>query len=173
MNSKTNLKRIVIGVDPAVSTNFQSAETGIIVAGIDEDNTAYVLEDLSGKLGPSAWAGRVIDAYWQYEADRVVTEVNQGGDLVEYTLRSLDPNVSFKSVRATRGKVVRAEPIVALYEQERVFHVQCFNKLEDQMCNFTGEGKESADRLDALVWALTELLVKPEEVVVRPMVWSM
>ncbi len=154
-----NLKRIVIGVDPAVSAQLHSAETGIIVAGIDEHNIGYVLEDLSGKFGPTEWAKRVIEAYWRYEADRVVAEINQGGDLVEHTLRHIDPNVSFKSVRAMRGKMIRAEPIVALYEQRRIFHMYPFKELEKQMCTFTAHGKGAADRMDALVWAITELMI--------------
>ncbi|HCI49123.1 MAG: hypothetical protein A2621_02115 [Alphaproteobacteria bacterium RIFCSPHIGHO2_01_FULL_41_14] len=164
-------RRVVIGVDPAVTHHENSDETGIIVAGLGRDNNFYVLEDLSGRYRPTEWAERVAMAYEEYGADRVVAEVNQGGDLVEATLRMVDPRLSYKGVRATRGKLVRAEPIAALYEKKRVFHRQCFQKLEDQMCRFTGVREESSpDRLDALVWALTELALSAPG---RPTAWSL
>jgi phage terminase large subunit-like protein len=155
------LKRIVIGVDPAVTASGKSDETGIIVAGLGYNGCAYVLDDLSGTYSPSGWSMVVIKAYWDYEVDRVVAEINQGGDMVESILRMSDPEVSYKGVRATRGKLVRAEPISALYEQKRVFHVKCFPVLENQMCAFTGRDIKSPDRVDALVWALTELMITP------------
>ena len=169
---KTYLKRIVIGVDPAVTASGKSDETGIIVAGLGYNGFAYVLDDLSGTYSPSGWSVAVIKAYWDYEADRVVAEINQGGDMVESILRMSDSEVSYKGVRATRGKLVRAEPIVALYEQRRVFHVKCFPVLENQMCSFTGRDIKSPDRVDALVWALTELMITPvgEE---NAQVWSL
>ena len=152
------LKRVVIGVDPAITHHENSDETGIIV-----DNNFYVLDDLSGRYRPTEWAEKVVDAYDHYKADRVVAEVNQGGDLVEATLRMVDRRLSYRGVRATRGKIVRAEPIAALYEKKKVFHRQCFQKLEDQMCRFTGERTEgSPDRLDALVWAMTELALSAD-----------
>lgn len=163
--------RIVIGVDPAMTHHENSDETGIIVAGLGVDNHFYVLDDLSGRYRPTEWAEKVGEAYAYYKADRVVAEVNQGGDLVEATLRLVHRRLSYKGVRATRGKIVRAEPIAALYEKGRVFHRQCFQKLEDQMCRFTGERHEgSPDRLDALVWALTELALSPDAPG-RPKVW--
>ena len=158
-NFEQVMRRIVIGVDPAVTHQSTSDETGIIVAGLGVDDHYYVLEDLSGRLRPLEWAARVVAAYHKYKAERVVAEVNQGGDLVESTLRVMDPRISFKGVRASKGKVVRAEPVAALYEQGRVFHRHCFLQLEKQMCAFTGDPKAggSPDRLDALVWALSEL----------------
>jgi phage terminase large subunit-like protein len=155
------LRRIVVAIDPAVSNNEGSDETGIIVAGIAADKHIYVLEDLSGKFAPHQWAAKAIDAYRRHKADRIVAEVNNGGQMVEGTLRSVDYRVSFKSVHASRGKVVRAEPISALYEQRKVHHVGALDKLEDQMCNFTSDFDRSKsgspDRVDALVWAGTEL----------------
>lgn len=157
------LDRIVVAVDPAVTSAAGSDETGIVIAGIKKgrngaDSHYYVLEDATMKGTPSEWAKAVTDAYWYYNADRVVAEVNNGGDLVEQNIRSADRQVSFKAVRATRGKVLRAEPIAALYERGLVHHVGEFPLLEDQMCNYTGEPDEkSPDRMDALVWALTML----------------
>ncbi|MDR0631537.1 MAG: terminase family protein [Holosporales bacterium] len=150
--------RIVIAVDPAVTYNASSDETGIIVAGRDASGVAFVLEDVSGQYHPHAWGQLVVEKFHQYGADRVVAEVNQGGDLVEEVIRSFDSVIPYSGVRATRGKFVRAEPISALYEQSRVFHAQVFSKLEDQMCNFApGESEKSPDRVDALVWGMTEL----------------
>lgn len=156
------LRRIVVAVDPAVSSNEDSDETGIVVAGLGEDGHGYVLEDLSLIASPAQWAKVVIKAYADRKADRVVAEVNQGGDLVEANLRTVDPNVSFLAVRASKGKHTRAEPIAALYEQERVHHVGGLPKLEDQLCGWNPATSDSPDRLDALVWALTELLLHPE-----------
>lgn len=154
--------RIVIGVDPAVTSYAHSDETGIIVVGRTEIGETYILEDLSCQGSPHFWATRIVEAYHYYKADRVVGEVNQGGDLVENLLRSLDPTISFKGVRATRGKSVRAEPIVALYEQGKIFHLKPFSQLEEQMCTYIpGKSKKSPDRMDALVWALTDLCLQP------------
>jgi phage terminase large subunit-like protein len=167
-----NLKRIVIAIDPATTHHENSDETGIIVAGINGDNSAYVLEDLSGRLSPGDWGQRVVDAYWRLKADRVVAEVNKGGDLVERILRSIDPTIPFKAVRATRGKSTRAEPITALYEQRRVFHARPLGLLESQLCDYIpGITSKSPDRLDAMVWALTDLLLESES---NPMLklWS-
>jgi predicted phage terminase large subunit-like protein len=152
------LKRIVVAIDPAVSTSESSDETGIIVAALGADEHGYVLHDASGKFQPVDWARKAIALYRQYGADRVVAEVNQGGDMVETTLRSVDANVPFRGVHAKRGKILRAEPVSALYEQGRVHHVGCFPELEDQMATFAG-GNDSPDRLDALVYAIKELMV--------------
>ncbi len=157
-----DLRRIVVAVDPAVSNNEGSDETGIVVAGISADKHVYVLEDLSGRYAPHEWAAKAIEAYRRHKADRIIAEVNNGGAMVEATIRAVDPLASFKSVHASRGKVVRAEPIAAQYEQRRVHHVGNFSTLEDQMCAFTsdfdrGRSGYSPDRVDALVWALTEL----------------
>lgn len=159
-----SLARICIGVDPAVTSEIESAETGIVVGARDfrEPCHFYVFEDASIEMAsPDKWAQRVIDTYKTWSADRVAGETNNGGDLVEAILRVKDPNVSFHKVTATRGKTRRAEPISALYEQGRVHHVGTFAKLEDQMCAFdptleTSDGL-SPDRMDALVWMLTEL----------------
>lgn len=158
-----NYQRIVIAIDPATTHHDQSDETGIIVAAITADQTAYVLEDLSGRYSPADWGQRVTQAYWRYKADRVVAEVNKGGDMVERIVRSLDPHVSYRAVRATRGKGTRAEPIAALYEQGKVFHTRPHTLLETQLCEYIpGITSKSPDRLDALVWALTDLLLDKE-----------
>jgi phage terminase large subunit-like protein len=125
-----------------------------------------VLADISGRYPPTQWARLVINAYTTHGADRIVAEVNNGGDIVEATLRVVDPNVAFTAVHASRGKVVRAEPVAALYEQGRVHHIGTFPQLEDQMTSFTSDIDRAAagyspDRVDALVWAFSELLVEP------------
>lgn len=156
------LRRIVVAVDPAVTSGSGSDETGIVVAGRDGGTGFWVLEDLTGRLSPDLWARRVADAYARVRADTVVCEVNQGGDLVAATLRTVDPGLPVRAVRATRGKRLRAEPVAALYEQGRVRHAGVFEALEDQMTRFTGApGDGSPDRLDALVWALTDLMAGP------------
>lgn len=153
-------RRIVVAVDPAMTSRPESDETGIIVAGVGDHGHAYVLDDLSGKLSPNGWASRAIMAYSERMADRVVGETNNGGDLVESTLRTVDAAVSYKGVYASRGKYARAEPVAALYEQGKVHHVGMFAALEDQMCEWApDESKYSPDRMDALVWALTELML--------------
>lgn len=151
------MARIVIGVDPAVTSGEESDETGIIVAGHGQDGEFYVMDDLTCRLSPDGWARRVVSAYDEYGAERVVAEVNNGGDFVEHVIRTIKPRISYRAVRATRGKFVRAEPIAALYEQGRVHHVGAFGTLEDQMCSFVPDSNKSPDHLDALVWALTEL----------------
>jgi phage terminase large subunit-like protein len=154
------LVRIVVAIDPAVSSREDSDETGIIVAAIDGRDPVhvYILEDLSGIYTPDEWAKAAITAYHRWQADRIVGEVNNGGDLVEANLRTQDANVSYKAVHASRGKAIRAEPVSALYEQGRVHHVGMFSKLEDQMTNWApAEDKDSPDRMDAEVWAVTEL----------------
>jgi phage terminase large subunit-like protein len=164
--SVPDLVRIVIAIDPATTSGEDADETGIIVAGKDARGHGYVLGDTSGRYPPTDWARLAISLYRQHKADRVVAEVNNGGDMVEATLRMVDPNVAYTAVRATRGKVVRAEPVAALYEQGRIHHIGAFPTLEDQMCGFTPDLDRktagfSPDRVDALVWALTDLLVEP------------
>ena len=160
-----DLARIVVAIDPATTSNEGSDETGIIVAGKDNNGHAYVIEDLSGKYQPADWAKTAINAYSRHSADRIVAETNNGGDMVENTLRMIDPNVPYSGVHASRGKIIRAEPVAALYEQGRVHHVGGFPELEDQMTSFVADidrGKVgSPDRVDALVWALSELMVAP------------
>jgi len=151
------LRRIIVAIDPAVTSNEKSDETGIIVAGVDEDDKYYILEDVSGKFSPDKWARLAIEQFYSYNANMIVAETNNGGDLVERIIRTIDTKVPYKKVTATRGKMLRAEPVSALYEQEKVFHTDIFKELENQMCTYTGETGKSPDRLDALVWAITEL----------------
>lgn len=157
VNEIPEMKRVVVAVDPAVTNNKNSDETGIVVCGLGIDNRYYIIDDVSGKMSADAWAKTAVNVYYKYKASRIIAEVNNGGDLVERLLRTVDKNIPYKSVSASRGKVIRAEPISALYEQQRVSHCGVFSKLEDQMCSFTGDKSTSPDRLDALVWGLTEL----------------
>lgn len=152
------LVRIVVAIDPAVTSGEDSDETGIIVAGRSVNGHYYVLRDVSGHFTPQTWAQRALWCYSEYSVDRIVAETNNGGDLVEHTLRTAQRNVSFRKVTASRGKRVRAEPVAALYEQGRVHHVGSFDDLEEQMINFVPDIMDSPDdRVDALVWALTDL----------------
>lgn len=152
------LTRIVVGVDPAVTSNASSAETGIVVVGLGRDGHGYVLSDYSLSDTPEKWARAVVTAYRFHRANLVVGEVNNGGDLVEANIRTVDRSMPFRPVRASRGKATRAEPISALYEQGRVHHVGVLAELEDQLTDWDPSGgAPSPDRLDALVWALTEL----------------
>ena len=165
INTAPDLVRTVVAIDPAVSTNEGSDETGIVCAGKGIDGRWYILADSSGRYSPDQWAREAIALYRRYDADRVIGEVNNGGDMIENTLRNIDRNVSYKAVRASKGKAIRAEPVAALYEQKRVSHVGCLPVLEDQMCIFTSDYdrtkmKYSPDRLDALVWAMTELAIE-------------
>lgn len=158
------LERIVVAVDPAVTSAKGSDETGIVVAGsktIRGQRHYFVLADRSAHASPSAWAAAVVNAYNEYRADRVVAETNNGGDMVEQMLRQAAQRVPYKAVHASRGKIVRAEPVAALYEKGLVHHCGSFGQLEWQMCNYCGYDKEaSPDRMDALVWAITELSSK-------------
>lgn len=158
-----DLRKLVIGVDPAISSGETANETGIIVAGMGGDGHGYVLEDWSAQGTPDQWARKVAAAYRKYNADYVVAEANQGGEMVTMVIRSIGGEIPVRLVHASRGKYVRAEPISALYEQGRVHHVGMLPTLEDQMISFTPErladrsGGVSPDRVDALVWALSEL----------------
>jgi phage terminase large subunit-like protein len=165
-----SVNRIVVAVDPPVTAMKTSDACGIVVVGADtrgepKDWRAVVLEDASVKgATPEGWARAALAAMERHGADRLVAEVNQGGDLVERLVRMIDPLVPFRAVHATRSKMLRAEPVAALYEQGRVAHVRGLGALEDQMCRMTAQGWQgqgSPDRLDALVWALTDLLVAP------------
>jgi phage terminase large subunit-like protein len=171
--------RVVVAVDPPVSGHAGSDECGIIVVGAItrgpvQDWRAYVLADASvSAASPARWARAAIRARELWGAERVVAEVNQGGDLVEQVIRQVDPLVPLRKVHASRGKVARAEPVAALYEQGRVHHARGLGALEDQMCAMTArgyEGRGSPDRVDALVWALTDLIVEPASKWVRPRV---
>lgn len=153
------LERIVVGVDPAVSSDAGSDMHGIVVAGLAEKR-GYVLEDASMRGNPRQWAVRAIAMYDKWEADAIVIEINQGGDMVRHTLQTVRPGIRVVEVRATKGKHVRAEPIAALYQTGQVSHAGTFPGLEDQMCATTASGYEgpgSPDAMDAAVWALTEL----------------
>ena len=152
-----DLQRIIVAVDPAVTSHDESDETGIIVAGRGVDGRYYVLEDASGRMSPDGWGRKAVDCFYNWQADRIVAEVNNGGDLVERLIRSIDNSVPYTPVNASRGKLTRAEPIAALYEQKKVSHAGVFAEVEDQMTTYTGGSAKSPDRLDALVWALTEL----------------
>jgi predicted phage terminase large subunit-like protein len=155
-----DLRRVVVAIDPAVTHGENSDETGIVVVGVGSDGHAYVLADLTCRASPDTWARRAVDAYHDYKADRIVAERNQGGDLVEHTIRTVGPKVAYRSVVAKRGKYVRAEPVAALYEQGKVHHVGGFAALEDQMCRYVPDDFDgSPDRVDALVWALTDLML--------------
>lgn len=165
-------RRIVIGMDPATTSSDGADDTGIIAAasalhGPDghEDRPHehyYVLEDISGRMTPAVWSERAVALYRQRKADRLVGETNRGGEMIGHTLRTQDPNVSFKAVHAMRGKTLRAEPIAALYEQGKVHHVGFFPELEDQQCSYVAGDPGSPDRMDALVWALTDLAIGEE-----------
>lgn len=157
------LIRVVVAIDPEASSEEGAAETGIVAAGLGVDGHGYVLDDASTQATPHGWASAAVTAYHKHRADRIVGEVNNGGEMVEYTVRTVDPIVAYLAVHATRGKQTRAEPIAALYEQGRVHHVGMFAELEDQMCTWV-PGMKSPDRMDALVWALTALMLEAEPV---------
>jgi len=151
------LIRIVVAIDPAVTNNANSDETGIVAAGITSDNHYYVLSDKSLKASPDAWARQAVNLYHDLGADKIIAETNNGGDMVTLLIKQVDHSAPVKKVTATRGKQLRAEPISSLYEQGRVHHHGYFAELETQMCEWTPVSSESPDRLDALVWAITEL----------------
>ena len=164
-----DLIRVVIAVDPPAGKTKRSNACGIVCAGLGNDGRVYVLDDATVKgLTPARWAAKIVGLYHARRADRVVAEVNQGGAMVEAVLREVDKDMAYSAVHATRGKAVRAEPVAALYEQGRVSHVGAFPALEDEMCTLIGEGA-SPDRLDALVWAVWELVLKPGRM--GPRVW--
>lgn len=153
-----DLVRVVTAIDPAVTSGEESDETGIVTVGQDHDGDLYVLADDTTKATPEGWASVAIGAMDRHGSDRIVAEVNNGGDLVESVLRAVDRTVPYRKVTASRGKRVRAEPVAAMYEQGRVHHVRGLEELEAQMCSWTPDGGQgSPDRLDALVWACTEL----------------
>jgi len=163
VRSAPDLVRIVVAVDPSVTSGASADECGIVVAGLSAERRGYVLSDRSVKaLQPIEWARAAVIAYHHFRADRIVAETNQGGELIELVIGQVDNSVPVKRVHARRGKYLRAEPVAALYAQGRVAHVGTFAKLEDQMCDMTLDGLQSGkspDRLDALVWALTELML--------------
>jgi predicted phage terminase large subunit-like protein len=161
------MQRVVVAIDPAATSGEDADETGIVVAGRGVDGQGYVLADRTCRLSPDGWARRAISAYHKHQANLIVAEVNNGGEMVALTLRTVDATVPYKAIHASRGKRLRAEPVAALYEQKRVHHVGTFPDLEDQQCNYTPDGYDgSPDRVDALVYALTELMLK------RQMNWN-
>lgn len=150
--------RVVVGVDPAVTSGEDSDLTGIVTAAMDAQGHYYILSDDTIKASPQEWATKAVQVFDRYKADRIVAETNNGGDLVVHLFQQVKATIPVRKVTASRGKIVRAEPIAALYEQGRVHHVGYFSELEDQMCEFEpGLNMKSPDRMDALVWALTEL----------------
>jgi phage terminase large subunit-like protein len=159
VHQHTQLRRVVVAVDPATTSRTNSNETGIVVAGIGVDGKGYVLDDKTIRGTPDEWGRAAVSAYHTYQCDRIVAEANQGGDMVRHTLMTVDRNAPIKLVHASRGKRTRAEPVAALYEQGKVHHVGYLSALEDQMCNWVPDLSDSPDRLDALVWALTELMI--------------
>jgi predicted phage terminase large subunit-like protein len=157
-----------LALDPAVTNTVDSDETGLVVAGLGVDGRGYVLADRSCRLSPNGWAQRAIAAFDEFAADRLVAETNNGGDMVEQTLQTVWRDqgrrgvLPYTKVTASRGKRTRAEPVAALYEQGRVSHTAVFGELEEQLTTWTPESGTSPDRLDALVWALSWLLVGDE-----------
>lgn len=160
VTSLPELKRIVIPIDPAATSKADSDETGIIPVGIDSNGIAYVLEDLSGIYSPNDWANLAIGAYHKHKADRIIGEANNGGDMIETILRNIDRSISYRKVWASKAKQTRAEPVAALYEQGRVKHFGNLAELETEMTTWNAlEGSKSPNRIDSLVWGLTELML--------------
>jgi phage terminase large subunit-like protein len=165
--------RVVVAIDPAVSATASSSLTGIVVAARGHDQRGYVLADLSGRYSPDSWARVAVGAYHEYKADRIVAEGNQGGDLVRSTLMTVNQNVPISIVHASRSKQARAEPVAALYEQRRITHLAAFPELDDQLCTWEPlSGDPSPDRLDALVWALSELMLGVAEPTIYVPIWG-
>jgi phage terminase large subunit-like protein len=166
VDAAPELGRVVVAVDPPAASGERSDACGIVAAGLGAEGVGYVLADATAeRLTPARWAKRAVDLFHRLEADRIVAEVNQGGDMVEAVIRQADDSVPVQTVRAYRGKFLRAEPVAALYEQGRVKHVGAFPDLEDEMCDFGLGGLSSGrspDRLDAMVWALSALMLTKE-----------
>ena len=159
VTKEPNLTRIVVAIDPAAGSKNENAETGIVVVGLGDEGHGYVLDDVSLRGTPNDWGRAAVAAYHRHKADLIVAEANQGGDMVSHTLRTVDTNAPIKMVHASRGKRTRAEPISALYEQGRIHHLGFHAELEDQLCSWVPDQSASPDRLDALVWGLTEILL--------------
>lgn len=160
-----DMVRVVVAIDPAVTATEDSDDTGIVVVGKGVDGRGYVLADRTCHLSPTGWAKRAITAYEFFDADRLVGEANNGGDLIETVLRSVRADIPYTKVNASRGKVIRAEPVAALYEQGRVSHVEVFPELEEQLTGWAPDSGDSPNNLDALVWGFTELgmFTKPKK----------
>jgi predicted phage terminase large subunit-like protein len=156
-----DLVRVVVGVDPSVTSGPNSDEVGIVVAGLGADGHGYVLQDLSGRMSPDDWAQRVVAGFDRHDADKIIAEANNGGDLIASVMRTVRVNIPFEKVHASRGKITRAEPVAALYEQGKVHHVGGFAALETEMTTYVAGESASPNRMDALVWALSFLMLKP------------
>lgn len=156
------MRAIVVGIDPAAKSRKENNETGIIVGGLGTNGHGYVFEDASGRMKPDQWGKKAIELYRKYEANRVVYEDNMGGEMVGHVLGTIDKGVPIKGVTATKGKQVRAEPVQSLYQRGMIHHVGTFQQLEDDMCTWQPyeAALDSPDRIDALVWVFTELMVK-------------
>lgn len=164
VNKKPTMKRIVVALDPAVTSKDTSDETGIVVCGVGFDNHFYVLEDATGTYTPTEWCTKAVMLFRKWQADRIVGEVNNGGDLIETVLRTIDKNIPYKSVHATRDKLTRAEPVSGVYEQGRAHHVGKFLELEYEMTTWEGKkGDKSPNRIDALVWGATETVLAQKQ----------
>jgi phage terminase large subunit-like protein len=157
-----DLARVVVAVDPAATASEESDETGIVVCGLGVDGRGYVVADRSCRLSPRGWAERAIAAFDEFAADLVVAEVNNGGEMVGETLKTVRRSLPYKAIHASRGKAIRAQPVSSLYEQGKVSHCAVFAELEEQLTSWTPESGSSPDRLDALVWALTELMIREQ-----------
>jgi phage terminase large subunit-like protein len=154
------MRRIVVAIDPSATSTDESDEAGIVAAGLGLDGHGYVLDDRSAILSPDGWARAAVEAYHAWKGDRIIAEVNNGGEMVELTIRTVDASVPYSGIHASRGKRTRAEPVAALYEQAKVHHVGAFPELEDELCTHDfSEDRRSPNRLDALVWALSELML--------------
>lgn len=162
-----NIAKILVSLDPAVTSKSSSDETGIVVVAKTKCGHGVVLDDLSGIYTPQGWAEKAVFAYQKYGANAIIAEVNQGGDMIEHTLKSINPDITFKSVRAKAGKYDRAIPVASLYKQGKIHHVRPFDVLEAQMENFTPESTSSPDRMDALVWGFLELFFDAKQQVMH------
>lgn len=168
-STRPDMKRVGVSVDPAITSGEEANETGIIIGGLGADDYGYVLDDRSMHGRPDEWARVAVGAYHEYEADVLLVEDNQGGEMVEYTIKTIDKHVHVKRVHAKRGKYLRAEPVAAMYEQGRVKHYGVFAELEDQMCTWTKDDPDSPDRIDAAVQLFTELMLdRPSEIQQQP-----
>jgi phage terminase large subunit-like protein len=173
-----DMKRVVVAIDPSGTRGEEDTgdSIGVVVAGLGTDDLGYILADRTCKLSPDGWGRVAVRAYHDFKADRIVAERNFGGAMVEHVVKTVDQNVSYKEVTASRGKVARAEPVSALYEQNRVRHARAFPELEDQMAAMTSDGyvgDGSPDRCDAAVWALSELMISPEPEYVHHIMWGL
>lgn len=158
-----DLAVVVVAIDPSATSSETSDEAGIVVAGLGANGHGYVLDDRTLRASPHGWGSAAVKAYHRWKADHIVAETNNGGEMVELTIRTVDANVPYRGVHASRGKRTRAEPVAALYEQGRMHHVGAFPELEDECCSWE-PGDASPNRMDALVWAFTDLMLGPEPV---------